>query len=184
MQQLFSPGLGDIVHCSLSNAILEVVIDTTVGELLLPLIAICNEGIVCKASIVCDSVRWWHRCWLRIARMPIFPRGFCYSTHLSSCVCIKDLKNGQQRWWLSCSTDWWACLWIALQNLVKPRSSGWWKQLALPWLPWTLACLSYCLLFAMARWSFHQRGKQYIMAVLFLPASLVSCHYLPILLTD
>ena len=56
MQQLFPPSLCDIANCSLSNAILEVGIDTTIGEMLLPLIAMCNEGIVHEASIVCMIV--------------------------------------------------------------------------------------------------------------------------------
>ena len=53
MQQLFPPGLCDIANCFLGNAILERGVDTTVGELLLPLIAMSNEGIACKVSIVC-----------------------------------------------------------------------------------------------------------------------------------
>ena len=56
MQQLFPLGLSDIANCSLSNAILEVGVDATVGESLLPLIAMSNEGIVCKASIICIIV--------------------------------------------------------------------------------------------------------------------------------
>ena len=56
MQQLFPLGLSDIMDCSLSNAILKVGIDATIGELLLLLIAMCNEGIVHKASIVCMIV--------------------------------------------------------------------------------------------------------------------------------
>ena len=56
MQQLFPPGLGDIMNCYLSNAIMKVGVDATMGELLLLLIAMCNEGVVSKASIVCIIV--------------------------------------------------------------------------------------------------------------------------------
>ena len=66
-----------------------------------------------------------------------------------------------------------AAPWVALWNQVESRSSGQWKQRALPWLPWTLACLCCCFLFTMAPWSWHQRGNQHIVAASFFPASLV-----------
>ena len=56
MQQLFPPDLSDIANCSLSNAILEVGIDATIGELLLSLIAMSNEGIVCMIAFDGDMV--------------------------------------------------------------------------------------------------------------------------------
>ncbi len=52
MQELFPSYLGDISDGSLSQAILEVGIDPTVGESLLPLGAMVDERIVVKASIV------------------------------------------------------------------------------------------------------------------------------------
>ena len=53
MKQLFPPSLSDVLNCSLSNAILKVGIDATVGELLLLLTAMGNEGIVCEVAVVC-----------------------------------------------------------------------------------------------------------------------------------
>ena len=41
---------------NISNAILEVGVDAPIGELLLPLIAMCNEGVVREASSVCIIV--------------------------------------------------------------------------------------------------------------------------------
>ena len=52
MQKLFSPYFGDVSDGSFSQAVLEVGIDPTVGESLLPLKAVADEHIVSEAAIV------------------------------------------------------------------------------------------------------------------------------------
>ena len=52
MQKLFSSYLGDISDGSFSQTVLEVGIDNTVGESLLPLGAMVDECIVGKVAIV------------------------------------------------------------------------------------------------------------------------------------
>ena len=140
----------------------------------------------CLQSIHCqhDSAWWWHGCWLQIAWTPILPWGFCCLINSSSYVCIKVLKNDQRIWWLAWNTDWSACPWVALWNLVALRPFDQQKPPILAWLPWTLVYLCHCLLFAMEPWSWHQRSNQHIMVASILSASLVSCHFLPIVSID
>ncbi len=52
MQELHPSNFGDVSDGSFSQAVLEVGIDPTVGESLLPLGAVVDECIVGKASIV------------------------------------------------------------------------------------------------------------------------------------
>ena len=52
MEQLLSSAFSDVPDGSLRQAVLEVGIDPTIGESLLPRGAVVNEGVVGEAAIV------------------------------------------------------------------------------------------------------------------------------------
>jgi hypothetical protein len=53
MEKLLPSALSDVSDGSLYQVILEVSIDPTIGELLLPLRTVVNDGIVGEATNVC-----------------------------------------------------------------------------------------------------------------------------------
>jgi hypothetical protein len=56
MEQLLPSASSNVSDGSLCQSVLEVGIDPTIGESLLPLRAVVNEGVVGEASVVCMVV--------------------------------------------------------------------------------------------------------------------------------